>query len=104
MPGIARLYALQDSSDPECSEFGCDAETDVTELPHAFRTTIETIPNSVSYLRPNAAAMVAGRHRLAPLNRHRKIGLGWAAGGWEPGRGPPPRGRRPRAGGSALGA
>src|SRR2546430_17213292 len=85
MPGIARLYALQDSSDPECSEFGCDAETDVTELPHAFRTTIETIPNSVPYLRPNAAAMVAARHRLAPPNRHRKGGVWLAARGWEAG-------------------
>src|SRR2546423_8569039 len=97
MPGIARLYALQDSSDPECSEFGCDAETDVTELPHAFRTTIETIPNSVPYLRPNAAAMVAARHRLAPLNRHRKVGLCWAAGGWKPERSLTPRELAPLA-------
>ena len=97
MPGIARLYALQDGSDPECSEFGCDAETDVTELPHAFRTTIETIPNSVPYLRPNAAAMVAARHRLAPLNRHRKIGLCWAAGGWKPERSLTPRELAPLA-------
>ena len=84
MPGIARLYALEDDHDSECSEFGCDAEIDVTEMPHAFRTTIETIPNSVPYLRPNAAAMVAARHRLAAFNRYRKIGLCWAAGGWKP--------------------
>src|SRR5207237_6192153 len=91
MPGITRVYALEEGSDPECGEFGCEAEIDVTELPHAFRTTIEAIPNSVPYLRPNAAAMVAARHRLAPFNRHRKVGLCWAAGGWKPERSLKPR-------------
>src|SRR5438270_9667283 len=42
--------SVADGSDPECGEFGSDAEIDVTELPHAFRTAIETIPNSVPYL------------------------------------------------------
>jgi len=97
MPGIARLYALQDGRDPECGEFGCDAEIDVTELPHAFRTTIETIPNSVPYLRPKPAQVSVAEHRLMPLAAHRKLGLCWAAGGWKPERSLKPRELAPLA-------
>jgi len=97
VPDIDRLCALQEGVDPECGEFGCDAEIDVTELPHAFRTSIETIPNSVPYLRPRQAAIAAAKDRLAPLAAHPKIGFCWAAGDWRPKRSLKPRQLAPLA-------
>jgi len=84
MRGIDRLYPLPESRDTDCREFGCDREIDVTELPHAFRTMIGTIPADVPYLRPKPAEIAPARRRLAPLAGRRKIGLCWAAGGWKP--------------------
>ena len=97
VPDIDRLCALQEGVDPECGEFGCDAEIDVTELPHAFRTSIETIPNSMPYLRPRQAAIAAAKDRLAPLAAHPKIGFCWAAGDWRPKRSLKPRQLAPLA-------
>ena len=83
VPGIDRLYALHERFDRECGEFGCDTEIDITESPHAFRTRLDTIPNAVPYLRPNAAQLAVARHRLAAL-AGRKVGLCWAGGEWRP--------------------
>jgi hypothetical protein len=50
-----------------------DVELDVMDLPHAFRTTLETIPRSVPYLHAD------------PLPRRwsgRHIGVAWHGGGW----------------------
>ena len=89
--GIDRLYPLIDGVDRTYWEFGCDAEIDVTELPYAFRTTLETIPNAVPYLRPKPEAVAAAAQRLAPFGAARKIGLCWAAGAWKPERSLKPR-------------
>jgi len=61
-----------------------DMEIDVTELPHAFRTTIDTIPAVVPYLWPKPAEIAAARRRLGPLAGRRRVGLCWAAGAWKP--------------------
>jgi hypothetical protein len=82
LSGIDRLHAL--TEDRDRSEFGCDAEIDVTELPHAFRTTLDTIPAEVPYLWPRPAEIAAARRRLAVLRGRRKVGLCWAAGAWRP--------------------
>ncbi|MBV9967023.1 MAG: ADP-heptose--LPS heptosyltransferase [Alphaproteobacteria bacterium] len=84
LSGIDGLHALTEDHDRDCSEFGCDAEIDVTELPHAFRTTLDTIPAEVPYLWPKPGHMAAARRRLAVLQGRRKVGLCWAAGAWRP--------------------
>ena len=84
MSGIDRVYALSADRDRELRECGCDSEVDVTELPYAFRTTLDTIPAGVPYLWPRPAEMAAARRRLAPLAGRRKVGLCWAAGAWRP--------------------
>ena len=89
--GIDGLCALQEGIDPECGAFGCDAEIDITELPHAFRTTLETIPAKAAYLRADPARRAAAAERLSPLAGRRKVGLCWAAGGWRPERSLSPR-------------
>src|SRR5207237_7905453 len=49
MSGIDRVYALSADRDRELRGFGCDSEVDVTELPYAFRTKLDTIPAVVPY-------------------------------------------------------
>src|SRR4051812_37865522 len=46
MPGIDRLLPLDDGA-PECDY---DAEVELMELPHVFRTTLATIPRAVPYI------------------------------------------------------
>ena len=55
--------------------YGCDAEADITELPHAFRTTLATIP-------PFLPELIAERqHQTCDRIR---VGLAWTAGRWKP--------------------
>jgi hypothetical protein len=84
MPGIDHLCGLPDGWEHEPRELGCDMQIDVTELPHAFRTTIDTIPAMVPYLWPKPAEIAAARRRLVPLADCRRVGLCWAAGEWKP--------------------
>jgi hypothetical protein len=66
-----------------------DVDVEIMELAHAFRTTLETIPAKVPYLRTPAAAPPGGNGtRVAPLTRSRagSIGIAWRAGDWNPGR------------------
>jgi hypothetical protein len=71
MPGVGRLEPLHDGAfDGEY-----DVDVEVMELPHVFRTTVDTIPNSVPYLHAEPAP-VARDGRLA-------VGLVWRAGDWD---------------------
>jgi len=87
LDGIDRVFALPEGQGETAREaYGCEVEIDVTELPHAFRTTLATIPASVPYLAarqnrtaPSAAGSLPERRRLA-------VGLTWAAGSWKPDR------------------
>jgi hypothetical protein len=88
--GIDGLCGLPDRREHDCDELGCDSEIDVTELPYAFRTTLDTIPAAVPYLRATPADIAAARCRLAPL-AGRRVGLCWAAGDWKPERSLTPR-------------
>jgi hypothetical protein len=83
VPGIDTLCGLTDGRDRDCDELGCDSEIDVTELPYAFRTTLDTIPAAVPYLCAKPADIAAARRRLAAL-AGRRVGLCWAAGEWKP--------------------
>jgi len=83
MPGIDGLYGLPHSREYDCGQLGCDSEIDVTELPYAFRTKLDTIPAAVPYLCAKPADIAAAQSRLAAL-AGRRVGLCWAAGAWKP--------------------
>jgi hypothetical protein len=83
MPGIARLFPLHPARDRAAAEFGCEIEIDVTELPYAFRATLEAIPAALP-LHLDPARLEAARRRVAAVPARRKIGLVWAAGAWKP--------------------
>jgi hypothetical protein len=84
LPGIAALHELPETADRPCGEFGCNAEIDVTELPHAFRTALDTIPASVPYLHPEPDRVAEAARRLWRLSAPLKVGLVWTAGEWKP--------------------
>lgn len=52
------------------------AAANVASLPHLFETTLETVPGSVPYLQPSAAANEKWRHRITSEDGPR-IGLAW---------------------------
>jgi hypothetical protein len=95
--GIDELCGLLDDRDRDRRELECDSEIDVTELPHAFRTTLDAIPAAVPYLRAKPVDVAAARGRLAPLAGRRRVGLCWAAGAWKPERSLTPRELAPLA-------
>ena len=67
--GIDELLPLHDGS----PETGYDVDVELMELPHVFRTTLETIPNRVPYFRVPRREGVKGE--LA-------VGVTWRAGEW----------------------
>jgi len=74
--GVDRLLPLHDGA-PECAY---DADIETMELPHIFRSTVDTFPGDVPYLDAPAAVLDAGGSRPpAALN----VGLAWRAGGWD---------------------
>ncbi len=83
LPGIADLVPLGEEDYPP-ARFGCDAEIEVTELPHAFRTTIGSIPRTVPYLSAERGRSAEGARRLSAMPRRVRAGLVWAAGEWKP--------------------
>jgi hypothetical protein len=84
VPGIARLHALAAGEDRPMAAFGCDAEVDATELPHACGTTLDTIPARVPYLAAEADGAAEAKRRLAGVSGQLAVGLVWAAGEWKP--------------------
>ena len=70
--GIDRLLPLHDGT-PQ-AEFDIDIE--IMELPHLFRTTLESVPSRIPYLRASPLPMPRDRSRLA-------VGLVWQAGEWD---------------------
>jgi hypothetical protein len=75
MRGIGRLLPLHDGT-PE-AEYDVDVES--MELPHVFRTAVETIPNTVPYFDVEPAALPPRRGA-----RERRVGVVWRAGDWGP--------------------
>jgi hypothetical protein len=63
----------------------CDQQIELMELPRAFRTTLETIPRAVPYLRLNEEQLLRSRI-AAGRNGKPRIGLQWGSGGWDPAR------------------
>jgi hypothetical protein len=68
--GIDRLLPLHEG-DPDV-EF--DVSVELMELPHVFRTTVETIPAEVPYLHLTPASL--------PRGANLAVGLNWAGGDW----------------------
>jgi hypothetical protein len=69
--GIDELLPLHDGV-PDC-EFDVDVE--VMELPHVFRTTLQTIPAAVPYLHARPA--------IVPRGRRPAVALFWKTGMWD---------------------
>jgi hypothetical protein len=72
-PGIDVLLGLHDGE----PKVAYEADIEIMELPYAFRTTLETIPNRVPYL--SAAPIVLAGGQV-------KAGLVWRGGAWDAGR------------------
>jgi hypothetical protein len=72
-PG-SRLLALHDGE----PDVAYDVDVESMELPHMFRTTIDTIPLSVPYFTVTPLRF--------PSTYRPKVGLIWAAGEWNEGR------------------
>jgi hypothetical protein len=70
--GIDRLLPLHDGT----PEVEYDADVELMELPHVFRTTPETIPAEVPYLHADPAPL--------PRGRGLAVGLAWRPGDWDP--------------------
>jgi hypothetical protein len=83
LPGIADLVPLGEEDYPP-ARFGCDAQIDITELPHAFRTQLGTIPAAIPYLSVEPERSEEAARRLSAVPRRLRVGLVWAAGAWKP--------------------
>jgi hypothetical protein len=70
LPGIDDLLPLHDG------DVGVDRDIDIElmELPHLFRTTLETIPVGIPYLQVDPMAL--------PSHEGLAVGLAWQAGAW----------------------
>ena len=73
VPGVDRVLPLHDGM-PE-AEFDVDLE--IMELPHAFRSTVGTLPAGVPYLH------VAPAEDLPRTPGRRAVGLVWESGAWD---------------------
>lgn len=80
LPGVQGVYPLGD--DVALPPF--DADVELMELPHAFRTTLTTLPAEVPYLVVEPERVAAQAARLDGAGRLR-VGIAWAAGAWDGG-------------------
>ena len=79
VPGVDAVLPLTDGLD-----VACDVAVELMELPHALRTTLETLPAAVPYLTVDEARVAAQAARLRRRGR-RTVGIAWAAGAWDGG-------------------
>jgi len=70
--GIDELFPLHDGT----PEVAYDVDVEVMELPHIFRTTIETIPSEFPYLHVAPLPLTSNKEKLS-------VGLVWKAGDWD---------------------
>jgi hypothetical protein len=75
--GIDRLLPLHDG-EPGAA---CDADVEIMELAHVFRSTPETLPRDVPYLFARAAHL--------PGSSSFRVGIAWRSGDWDPSRAVP---------------
>lgn len=72
MPEIDQLLPLHDGT-PKVSY---DADIEVMELPHIFRSTLDTIPVKTPYLHVDSLPKASPKEKLS-------VGLVWKAGDWD---------------------
>ena len=72
MAGIDQLLPLHDGT--PAVEF--DADIEIMELPHYFRTILATLPSTIPYLHVEPSTLSSGNPRV-------KVGLVWKAGDWD---------------------
>jgi len=72
--GVDRLLPLHDGT----PDVDYDVDVEIMELPHVFRSTLDTLPATVPYFHVPPAPRAA-HDRLA-------VGVVWAAGDWDPAR------------------
>ncbi|QRR00286.1 glycosyltransferase family 9 protein [Dyadobacter sandarakinus] len=70
--GIDKLLPLHDGA----PDVAYDADVEIMELPHIFRTTLETIPAQVPYLHVQPSALPDPSSLFS-------VGLVWRAGDWD---------------------
>ncbi|MFN2446704.1 MAG: ADP-heptose--LPS heptosyltransferase [Vicinamibacterales bacterium] len=71
LEGVDRLLPLHDGS----PDIAYDVDVEIMELPHAFRTTLETIPARL----PDLSAIPVD----LPASAQWRVGLAWQAGDWD---------------------
>ncbi len=69
--GIDRLLPLHHGK----PEAGYDIDVEIMELPHVFRTTLQTLPAEIPYLHVQPARI--------PDDSQPAVGIVWSAGGWD---------------------
>ena len=80
--GIDRLLPLHDG----VPDVAFDADVELMELPHVFRTTLATIPRHVPYLH-----VAPSSWPQAPENGELAVGVVWRSGDWDASRSVPAR-------------
>lgn len=75
-PGVERVVSYHDPLPV------CDTHAPLASLPGIFKTTLETIPNQVPYLRVAPERVERARRRIGDWGNRRKIGLVWAGSPW----------------------
>jgi hypothetical protein len=73
VPGVSRALPLHDGA----PDVACDAEIEVTELPHALRIDRSALPGEIPYIR---ASSHEPRRAAGPL----RVGIAWRGAGWAP--------------------
>ncbi|MBF9252991.1 ADP-heptose--LPS heptosyltransferase [Pontibacter sp. 172403-2] len=72
VPGIDQLLPLHDGT----PDVAYDADVEIMELSHIFRTTLATIPSEIPYLQVEPQHLSSHNGKLA-------VGLVWKAGDWD---------------------
>ena len=70
--GIDRLLPLHDGT----PEVAYDVDVEIMELPHVFRTTLDTVPVHIPYLHATPKSLSTDTTRLS-------VGLVWQGGDWD---------------------
>ena len=86
-PGVDQVITWGDQAPAELPVY--DAQVEVMELPHLFRTAAADLPMAEQYLELPASLKKQNTVRMGP-RRVPRIGLVWAAGEWNPARSLPP--------------
>jgi hypothetical protein len=79
--GINRVTTWTDGHGLHRDEW--DLQIEVTELPWAFRSTLETLPSNVPYIRVPSADRERSRLNLQ-LSGKPRVGILWASSTWNP--------------------